>query len=85
MNAVRHNRPDGEITIALTDRRFVVSNTSNEPALDSRLIFNRFYRPSEKTAGSGLGLAIVKAVCVYHGWEVGYRYDGEKHNFVVTF
>lgn len=85
VNAVRHNRPDGEITIALTDRRFVVSNTSDEPALDSRLIFNRFYRPSEKTAGSGLGLAIVKAVCVYHGWEVGYRYDGEKHNFVVTF
>ena len=44
----------------------MVSNTSDDAALDADQIFNRFYRPSEKTTGNGLGLSIVKAVCDYH-------------------
>ena len=63
VNAVRYNKLDGGITIALKDRQLVVSNTSDEQPLDSNLIFNRFYRPSEKIKGNGLGLAIVKAIC----------------------
>ena len=62
-----------------------VSNTSDEPALDARLIFNRFHRPSEKVKGNGLGLAIVKAVCEYHGWNVEYKYKDNKHCFIVNF
>ena len=62
-----------------------VSNTSDEPALDARLIFNRFYRPSEKVKGNGLGLAIVKAVCEYHGWDVEYKYNDNRHCFIVNF
>ncbi|MCR8918200.1 HAMP domain-containing sensor histidine kinase [Bacteroides sp. ET225] len=85
VNAVRHNRPNGEITLAVAGRQLILSNTSDEPALDSRQIFNRFYRPSEKTKGSGLGLAIVKAVCEYHGWMVGYQYKEGKHCFTVSF
>ena len=72
VNAVRHNKSDGEITVALSDKQLMVSNTSDEEALDKELIFNRFYRPSEKVKGNGLGLAIVKAVCDYHGWKISY-------------
>ena len=62
-----------------------VSNTSDEPELDARLIFNRFYRPSEKVKGNGLGLAIVKAVCEYHEWDVEYKYKDNRHCFIVNF
>lgn len=48
VNAVRHNRPNGDITLVLTGRQLIVSNTSDEPELDARQVFNRFYRPSEK-------------------------------------
>ncbi len=85
VNAIRHNRPDGSITIGLSADRLTVANTSDEAPLDGQLIFNRFYRPSERTAGNGLGLAIVKAVCDYHGWHVDYRYDDGQHCFTVTF
>lgn len=85
VNAVRHNKPDGEITISLSDSRLTVSNTSDEAALDESQIFNRFYRPSEKTKGNGLGLSIVKAVCEYHGWKISYSYSNKKHEFTVIF
>lgn len=87
VNAVRHNRPDGEIRITLSPDSLTVSNTSTEKALNAKLIFNRFYRPSEKTKGNGLGLAIVKAVCDYHGWKIAYHFDEETslHHFKVRF
>lgn len=85
VNAVRHNTADGTITIAIRDRSLTVSNTSEEGALNPKLIFNRFYHPSEKTKGNGLGLAIVKAICDYHGWTVGYEYKDFRHSFHVKF
>lgn len=85
VNAVRHNHPQGEIGLTLTNSQLIVANTSDEPPLDEKLVFNRFYRTSEKTAGNGLGLAIVKAVCEYHGWKVNYLYSKGKHCFVINF
>lgn len=85
INAIRHNRTDGEITIKVIDRHLSVENTSDEPALDTNLIFNRFYRPSEKTKGNGLGLAIVKAICDYHGWSIFYKHTDNRHTFTVAF
>lgn len=85
VNAVRHNRPQGEITLSISDRELSIANTSDEPALDDKLIFNRFYRPSEKVKGNGLGLSIVKAICQYHGWTIRYQYSSGKHIFTVTF
>lgn len=85
VNAVRHNREKGEIWIQVTDRQLVISNTSAEARLDEDLLFRRFYRPSEKVKGNGLGLAIVKAICDYHGWQIGYAYEGRQHQFIVHF
>lgn len=84
VNAVRHNKPDGEIVVSLSDKQLTVSNTSDEAALDESLIFNRFYRQSEKSTGNGLGLSIVKAVCDYHNWEIKYSYEEGWHCFTVV-
>ncbi len=85
VNAVRHNRPGGSITLAVGEGALAVSNTSDEPPLDAAHIFNRFYRPAQQKQGNGLGLAIVKAVCNYHGWAVEYTYNIGVHTFAVTF
>ncbi|MCD8317414.1 MAG: HAMP domain-containing histidine kinase [Paraprevotella sp.] len=85
VNAVRHNRPNGEILLTLKGRQLKVTNTSDGEALNERLMFNRFYRPSERTPGNGLGLSIVKAICDYHGWTVSYDYKEKKHTFTLQF
>ncbi len=85
VNAVRHNKPGGTITLTLTSNSLAVTNTSDEEALDASRIFNRFYRPSEKIQGNGLGLAIVKAICEYHHWTIAYTFADGQHNFTVTF
>lgn len=85
INAVRHNRTDGNIILTIKDNMLSIENTSDETALDPTLIFNRFYHPSEKAKGNGLGLAIVQAICEYHGWHVFYKYQEQRHVFTVAF
>lgn len=85
INAVRHNIPQGEIRISVTNRQLAISNTSSGGALDKHLLFNRFYHPSEKIKGNGLGLSIAKAICDYHGWDIDYTYREGLHVFSVEF
>ena len=85
INAVRHNTPDGVITIRIDNNSLTISNTSAEPPLSPSLIFRRFYRPAQNKGGNGLGLAIVKAICDYHGWNIEYQYKKNQHRFVVSF
>lgn len=85
VNAVRHNYHDGDIIISLEDLTLTVTNTSDEPPLDSTHIFERFYRSSVTQKGNGLGLAIVKSICDYNHWTVDYFYVNGLHNFSVHF
>ncbi len=54
VNALRHNRPGGDMTITVTPDSLAVSNTSDGHPLDSTHIFNRFWKPSENAGGNGL-------------------------------
>lgn len=84
VNAVRHNRKGGTISISVGEGRFSVANPSDEPALDPQRVFSRFYRTKQQK-GNGLGLAIVKSICDYHHWHVSYEYSGGQHWFTVSF
>lgn len=78
-NAVKYNRPGGEIRItsrALGGRGKIVISDSGygiEPGALTR-IFEPFYREgaqrSRRTEGSGLGLSIVKSIIERHGWDI---------------
>lgn len=85
VNAVRHNIKDGNIFISIKERQLIIANTSAEGELQEKLLFTRFYRPSEKIKGNGLGLAIAKAICEYHGWSIHYTYKKNMHRFTVFF
>lgn len=85
VNAVRHNIPNGKITLSVENRTLTVANQSAEPALDESHIFSRFYRSKTTQKGNGLGLAIVKSICDYHHWMVSYKYRDGLHIFTVVF
>lgn len=85
VNAVRHNMPNGKITISVIGKSLIVANTSDEPSLDEAHIFSRFYRSKVNQKGNGLGLAIVKSICDFHHWQIHYQYQDCWHKFVVNF
>ncbi|WP_394700364.1 ATP-binding protein [uncultured Bacteroides sp.] len=85
VNAIRHNIPNGIISISVKNNVFTVSNTGEETSLDKERIFKRFSRTSEKRKGNGLGLSITYQICKLHGWEIEYDYQNEQHSFSVSF
>ncbi len=76
-NAFVHTLPEGWIKITTTADTLQVANAGSQP-LDSRRIFERFYRESSLPGSNstGLGLAVVKSICQLYGIEVSYRFDG---------
>jgi len=83
-NAVKHNRPDGRITIALRgtgDHLMVeVANTGSGVQPDQLpLVFDPFFRGTEaqraKRDGSGLGLSIASWIAQAHGGGIQIESD----------
>jgi two-component system, OmpR family, sensor kinase len=81
-NAIRYNRPDGEVHVELArDGREAVLTVRDTgegiPAEHHPHLFERFYRAdkarSRATGGSGLGLAIARAVVEAHGGTIGFE------------
>jgi heavy metal sensor kinase len=81
-NAIRYNRPNGEVHITLErdgpDAVLTVRDTGEGIPEEHRpQLFERFYRAdkarSRATGGSGLGLAIAKAVVEAHRGTIGFE------------
>ncbi|MDO4160618.1 MAG: HAMP domain-containing sensor histidine kinase [Prevotellaceae bacterium] len=86
VNAIRHTNGDGEISITLADGTLTVSNPSSDGTpLNPETLFRRFRSSGVQGGGNGLGLSIVKAICDFHGWNVAYNMQNQKHCFTVTF
>ncbi len=74
-NAIKYNRKNGNIDIAIEDNRFIIADTGiGMPKESIPRIFERFYRVdksrSRAKGGTGLGLSIVKHIADRHGAEI---------------
>lgn len=77
---------DYGVDVIVYDNRIEVSNDGRgEKPLDANKLFRRFATAGIKSCGNGLGLAIVKAICKFHSWQVDYKYEDNKHKFIVVF
>jgi len=92
-NAVRYNRPGGEVRVAIEggDATVTVAVSDTGPGLDAAVadrVFDRFWRASPSRAahegGTGLGLAISKAIVDAHGGTITCSTGAEGTTFVVT-
>jgi signal transduction histidine kinase len=80
-NAVRHNSPGGEITLAsgMADGQAFFRVTNSGPLVPDDVIpslfepFTRMERRTGSGAGAGLGLAIARSVAIAHGTTVQAR------------
>ncbi len=82
-NAIRYNKPGGEIDIELQNNKLTISNTSATKQLDLNKLFKRFYRNDNSQEGTGLGLSIVKQICEMAGYTIDYEYSNNKHIFII--
>ena len=94
-NAVKFNRPNGEVRVQVQDRaedqiEIRVSDSGlGIPAGDRSRIFERFYRVdkarSREVGGTGLGLSIVKHAVEQMGGTVAVESElGKGSTFIVT-
>jgi signal transduction histidine kinase len=83
-NAVRHTSILGLIHINCSSTHITIKNTGL-PFEHPEKLFNRFHRESRTPTGSGLGLSIVKKIADVSNFQVSYSYQGNMHQFRVTF
>lgn len=82
-NAFVHNFEGGRIKVVVNKDNLVVSNSGESKALDSSIIFSRFYQGNKKEGSTGLGLAIVKQICDVSSLEISYLFVDTMHTFIV--
>jgi signal transduction histidine kinase len=85
LNAIKHNVIGGTVSVVLTSRKLLISNTGSDVALPAEKIFDRFAKINPATQGSGLGLAIVKKIADQNRWKIHYHFENHFHIFTVDF
>ena len=83
-NAIRHNKENGEINIAMHEQKLFVSNTGTSLNFDPVQLFDRFKKGGH-SEGLGLGLAIVKQICDNYQFGISYSFKNELHSFEIRF
>lgn len=91
-NAAKYVSEEGNITWKLSKVHKVVSfsvtNTTEETDVDTKHLFDRFYRNdssrSSKTGGHGIGLSIAKKIVDAHKGNITAKAEGKKVTFSGT-
>jgi signal transduction histidine kinase len=84
LNAIRHNRDGGDLSILLRDSSLRISNSGPALSFDPTTIFDRFVKGAH-SGGTGLGLAIVRQICDNYQFDLSYSYIDQQHSFDIRF
>ena len=83
-NAVRHNKPGGNIQVSLQPDRLVVANTGEPLRKSPEALFERFKKNHQSDESLGLGLAIVKKICDISSYCIGYVNHEDWHTISIS-
>ena len=83
-NAIKHNNNQKVIKILSEKNQLTFSNTSNFSALNSKVIFDRFYKQGQSEGSNGLGLSIIKTILKnQQSITIDYQYKNSFHQFIL--
>jgi two-component system, OmpR family, sensor histidine kinase QseC len=84
-NSYVHNAAGGAVVIEVYTSKLIIMNTSDYAALDSDLIFDRFYQGTKKEGSTGLGLALISSIVKAENLRINYFYRNDMHGFEINF
>jgi signal transduction histidine kinase len=84
-NAIKHNIPNGWISVRLNHREMEIKNTGKDPNISTDLLFQRFKKAEPSSDSPGLGLAIIKKIANFYGMTLRYTYAENIHTLHITF
>jgi signal transduction histidine kinase len=84
-NAIRHNLPNGSITINLTGQNLIITNTGLPYKHDPNDLFRRFSKGNTSVDSSGLGLSIVKKITSLYNMDIKYSTHENIHILKLVF
>ncbi len=82
-NAIRHNHPDGVISLSSRNGVLEIRNTGPDLAVPAEVLFERFRKESGDKESLGLGLSIVRQICDCYDLRVSYLYEKPFHRVII--
>jgi len=81
-NAIKYNRPQGQIQVVFSERTIRIANDSLGEALNPKYIFERFHKGTQDSTSNGLGLSIVQSILEkYPHLTIQYQFIHNQHVF----
>ncbi len=84
-NAIRHCLTSTTIYIILNKNKFEITNSGTPLSVPPEKLFERFYKTDKSSESHGLGLSIVNEICSVNKWEINYKFEDDRHKFIVIF
>ncbi len=82
-NAIRHNHPDGVISLSSENGMLEISNTGPDLTVPTEVLFERFRKESGDKESLGLGLSIVRQICDCYDLRISYLYEKPFHKIII--
>ncbi len=74
-NTIKHNIPNGEIRIILSNGTLSIQNPGNPPSQKTEMLFDRFKKGTSNTDSLRLGLFLVKTICETQQLRIHYSFQ----------
>lgn len=83
-NAIKYNITSGKLIVLITTDAVMISNTSQDKALNPAYIFERFYKGNQDHNSNGLGLSIVQTILEKYSFlKIHYAYQNNMQVFEI--